>query len=467
LKRVSAKIADLVFGGQPDATLSERVHRRIEQQQATSEIIVGWIQASAIVFFAVVYAISPKAFPPGTRFEPVPWTLGIYAVFTAVRIVLAHRGHLSRRFVAVSTVVDIAVLMLTIWSFHLQYQAPPALYLKAPTLMYVFILIALRTLRFEPLYVLIAGGCSAAGWLALFLYAALGSGAEASVFTHSYVEYVTSYKILRGAEIDKILSILMVTAILALALVRARKLLISSMTEEVVAADLARFFAPEIAEQVRRAQLDPLTGQGVRRDAAILSIDLRRFTRLSHDLPPTELIVLLGEYHSRLVPVIERHHGSIDKYLGDGILASFGAVAPSKSYAADLCRALEELTAAARSWAAERKKRGLAVPTIGMAGVSGEVVFGTIGHETRLEYTVIGEVVNLAAKLEKFTKHEGGPALVTRGTYALALAQDYRPQAAVKELPARSIEGVDDPVDLVALVASPDSQEDGTPGSGE
>lgn len=461
LRRVTGIIADLVFGGQTDATLSERVRRRIEQQQATSEIIVGWIQASAIVFFGVVYTISPKAFPPGTSFEPVPWTLGIYAVFTAVRIVLAHRGRLSRRFVAVSTVVDIAVLMLTIWSFHLQYGAPPALYLKAPTLMYVFILIALRTLRFEPLYVLIAGGCSAAGWLALFLYAAVGSGAEAPLFTHSYIEYVTSYKILRGAEIDKILSILMVTAILALALVRARKLLVSSVAEEVAAADLARFFAPEVAAQLRHAQIDPLAVQGVRCDAAMLSIDLRGFTQLSHDLPPSKLIAILGEYHSRLVPVIERHRGSIDKYLGDGILASFGVVAPTTSYAADLCRAVEELTAAARSWEAERRKRGLPAPAIGMAGAAGEVVFGTIGHKTRLEYTVIGEVVNLAAKLEKQTKHEGVPALLTRQIYALALAQGYRPQVTVKELPARSIDGVADPVDLVALAArGPNAQDD-------
>jgi adenylate cyclase len=451
LKRVTANVADLVFGGETSAALSERVHRRIEQQQATSEIIVGWIQASAIIFFAVVYAISPKAFPPGTRFEPIPWTLGIYAVFTAVRIFLAYRGRLSRRFVAISTIVDITVLMLTIWSFHLQYQAPPALYLKAPTLMYVFILIALRTLRFEPLYVMIAGGCSAAGWLVLFLYAALVSDVEAPVFTRSYVEYVTSYKILRGAEIDKVLSILMVTAILTLTLVRARKLLVNCVAEEVVAADLARFFAPEVAKQLRDAQIGPLAGQGVRCDAAILSIDLHGFTRISHDLPPTELIALLSEYHARLVPVIERHNGSIDKYVGDGILASFGAVAPSANYAADLCRAVEELTAAAEAWVAERRKRGLAAPAIGMAGASGEVVFGTIGHETRLEYTVIGEVVNLAAKLEKHTKREGVPALLTRSTYALALTQGYHPQAAVDEVPARSIEGVTDPVDLVAL----------------
>src|SRR5258708_30156917 len=108
----------------------------------------------------------------------------------------------------------------------------------------------------------------------------------------------------------------MVTAILALSLVRARKLLVSSVAEEVAAADLARFFAPEIAEQLRHTEIDPLTGQGVRRDAAILSIDLRGFTRLSHDMPPAELIPLLREYQSPLVPSTHRHHSHLDSNRG-------------------------------------------------------------------------------------------------------------------------------------------------------
>ncbi len=451
LRRALANVAAFVFGEQVEATLSERVRQRIERQQTASEIIIGWVQAGAIVFFAVIYAISPKAFPPGTRFEPVPWTLAIYAVFTSVRMILAYRGRLSDGLVAISTVVDIAVLMITIWSFHLQYQAPPALYLKAPTLMYVFILIALRALRFEPRYVLIAGGCGAAGWLALFVFAAGGSGDATPIFTHSYVDYVTSYKILRGAEIDKILSILMVTAILALSLVRARKLLINSVAEAAAATDLARFFAPEIATRLRRTEIDPVAGQGIRREAGILSIDMRGFTALSHDMPPTELIALLSEYQSRLVPVIQRHHGSIDKYLGDGILASFGAVVSNANHAADLCRAMEELMVTAQTWRLERQERGLAAPLIGMAGATGEVVFGTVGHETRLEYTVIGEVVNLAAKLEKLTKREGVPTLLTHQGYVLAVAQGYRPEATIEERPGRSIEGLAGPVDLVAL----------------
>jgi len=218
-----------------------------------------------------------------------------------------------------------------------------------------------------------------------------------------------------------------------------------------VVIDFARFFVPEVAEHLRQTETAPRTGQGVRREAAILSIDLRGFTRLARDLPPTELMALLGEYQSRFVPVIQRHGGKVDKYLGDGILASFGAINPNGTYAADLCRTVEELALAAEAWASERSRRGLPTPLVGMAGAAGDVVFGTVGHETRLEYTVIGEAVNLAAKLEKHTKREGVPVLLTRRTFDRAVAQGYRPQWPVEDKPGRAVDGIDDPVDLITF----------------
>jgi adenylate cyclase len=417
-------LAAFATGALQSAPLRESVSRDTERQREASEIIVGWMQAAVIVFFAALYAISPKAFPSGTPVHPVPWTLAIYALFTAGRLFLAHRGRLRRGFVVLSVVVDMAVLMITIRSFHLQYQAPPALYLKAPTLMYVFIFIALRTLRFEPAYVLLAGGGAALGWLGLFLYAVWGP--QFPGYTHSDVSYATSYRILRGAEIDKIISILVVTMILALSLARGRQLLARSVAGESAATYLSRFFAPEVAAQIRRAGGDAASVRCEGCRAAILIADLRGFTALPHGRSAEELIGLLAEYHARLVPVIERHGGSIDKYLGDGILASFGAVVPNPNYAADLYGTIDELAERVERWRRERAERGRPAPAVGIAGAVGEIVFGPVGHPTRLEYTVIGEVENLVAKFEKHTKSEGVWALTTSDSYALALAQGYR-----------------------------------------
>ncbi|HVB17828.1 MAG TPA: adenylate/guanylate cyclase domain-containing protein, partial [Stellaceae bacterium] len=442
-----ASLAEGVIGNRRRPALPERISRDIARQQEAGEIIVSWTQAGLIAFFATLYAISPKSFSASTPFQPVPWTLAIYALFTAGRLVLAYRGRLSRGFVALSVVVDISVLMTTIWSFFLQYRAPPALYLKAPTLLYVFIFIALRTLRFEPGFVLLAGGCAALGWLGLLLYAVWGP--EFAGFTHSYVAYATTYQILLGAEIDKVISILVVTLILALSLARGRQLLARSVAGESAASDLSRFFAPEVAAQIRLAEGDAASVRCEGCHAAILITDLRGFTALSHGRSADELIGLLVEYQSRLVPIIHRHGGSIDKYLGDGILASFGAIVPNATYAADLCRAIDDLADSAGAWQREREARGLAAPAVGMAGAVGDIVFGTVGHATRLEYTVIGEVVNLVAKLEKQTKSEGVRALMTGESYALALEQGYRANRPAEQRPGRKVEGVSDPVDVV------------------
>src|SRR5258708_35006250 len=85
-----ASLAEVVIGNRRRPALPERISRDIERQQEAGEIIVGWTQAGLIAFFAIVYAISPKSFSASTPFEPVPWTLGIYALFTAGRVVLAY-----------------------------------------------------------------------------------------------------------------------------------------------------------------------------------------------------------------------------------------------------------------------------------------------------------------------------------------------------------------------------------------
>jgi adenylate cyclase len=440
-----------VVGPPTPPRIPERVQHALAQEQDASEILVSLIQLAAIALFGLVYTIAPKAFPPDVPFEPVPWTLGAYAGFTLLRLWLAWRRLLRGWFLALSVIVDITVLMVTIWSFHLQYQEPAPIYLKAPTLMYVFILIALRTLRFEPGLVVLAGTAGAVGWLVIVAYAVLADGGAR--ITHDFATYAMSYEVLLGAEVDKVLSILIVTLILALALLRGRKLLIRATTEQLAASELARFFAPEVAGRIRAMEASIEPGQAEARAAAILMIDLRGFTLLSHRLEPQAVMELLSAYQALMVAAIDRHGGSVDKFMGDGILASFGATRPSPSYAADGLQAVEALIGAARRWALERAAAGLPAPAVGAALATGQVMFGAIGDRSRLEYTVIGDPVNLAAKLEKHTKVEGVAALCTAESYRLARRQGYAPRAVrPEERDARVVAGVDLPVDLVAFV---------------
>ncbi len=432
--------------------LPARVRAAISQQQDRSEIAIGWIQLAVVLTFGALYALSPKTFDASAMIEPVPWALALYAGFTILRLFLAYRRRLPAWFLALSVAIDMGLLLALIWSFHIQYEQPPSFILKAPTLLYVFIFIALRALRFEAAYVLLAGSVAAVGWLVLVSWVVTADPAD-SMITRDYVAYMTSNSVLLGAEFDKVVSILVVTGIIALAITRARRLLVRAVAEGAAARALSRFFAPEVAREITGAERVPEAGQGVVRDAAILVVDLRGFSALASRIPGDEVMALLAEYQARMVPAIRRHGGSVDKFLGDGILATFGAVVPSDRGAADALTALDDVLSEAADWARARVTAGEEPLRVGAAVATGRVVFGAVGDEDRLEFTVIGDAVNLAVKLEKHTKAEGVSALATAAAHAAATAQGYRRAVLPEALPARRVGGVDEPVDLVVMAA--------------
>lgn len=436
--------------GERGGAIPERVRHAIREQQESSEKLIAWVQLVVVSTFSVLYALSPKTSAVNPWLSPVALALLFYFLFTLLRLHLAYRGQIRGWLLGLSVIFDIALLMVLIWSFHLQYGQPASFSLKAPTLLYVFIFIALRALRFEPRYVVMCGVSAAAGWVLLVLYTVTASYPD-TMITRNYVTYLTSNSVLVGAEFDKILSILMVTGIIAVVLMRAQRLLERSVAEEEAARDLSRFFSPEIAQQITQSEQRIRAGEGEARNAAILSVDIRGFTGLSNRLEPSALIKLLTDYEARMVQVIETNGGSVDKFLGDGILASFGAAVTNDSYAADAVRAADGAIAAADTWAAERLASGELPVRIGVAVASGRIIFGAVGSESRLEYTCIGDPVNLSAKLEKHNSATGTRALVDAETYALALQQGYTPMLTHDRQNAAQVAGVDAPLDVVVL----------------
>jgi adenylate cyclase len=432
----------------PEAGLPERVRLAVRDQEDATERLISWAQLGIVLIFGTLYFISPK--PAELDIAPVPWALGIYLALTLGRLLWSHLGRLPDWSLAISVFVDVTLLMVLIWSFHIQYMQPPSFYLKAPTLLYVFIFIALRALRFDARFVILAGALAALGWGVLIAYVVYANPGD-TMITRDYVSYLTSNSILLGAEFDKIISILVVTGLIAVALFRAKGLLVRAVSEQAAARELSRFFAPEIAERIKGAADHILAGSGEMREAAILNLDLRGFTPLAGALPPGEVMGLLADYQQRMVPVIQRHGGSIDKFLGDGIMATFGAVRPSDRQAADALAALEAVMAEAAAWQRDCQSQGRSCPQVNGAVATGRVLFGAVGDDTRLEYTVIGEAVNLAAKLEKHNKELGVRALCDSASYDRALAQGFTPTVPKRRLAAVQVAGLGEPIDLVVV----------------
>ena len=150
------QLAAFIFGQPVERRMPARVRSAILRQQVQAEILIGWTQLALVLFFLVLYTIAPKP-PDGMLLRPVPWILSGFLVFTLIRLALAHRRIIATWFLAGFVIADIGLLLLLIWSFHIQYAQPTAFSLKTPTLLYVFLFIALRTLRFDPSYVVIAG----------------------------------------------------------------------------------------------------------------------------------------------------------------------------------------------------------------------------------------------------------------------------------------------------------------------
>lgn len=402
-------------------SLPNVVRQSIERQQNSSERLIGWIQLSILVAFALLYTIAPKTLLGDGDFEPVPYFLGAYFVFTCVRLYLAYKTTLAYWILILSVFVDMGLLIGLIWSFHLQYMQPPSFYLKAPTLLYIFIFISLRALRFEPGFVLFSGLIGALGWLLLVGFAVMGESGQA-VITRDYVEYLTSNSVLVGGEVDKIISILMVTFILTLAIARGRALLIHSIIDSNTAQSLSYFVPETVASRIASSDGPLIDTQTETREASILFVDLVSFASLAEQLTPAELIATINEYFRLISEPIERNHGVINQFQGDAILASFNLPSVDPDHASNAVRTALEIQ---RLLADYQFANGLKLTV--RAGVNtGQVVGGFVGTPDRLSYTVYGDQVNVAARLQELSKQRNSSNLVSLRTMQLCNAEQFQ-----------------------------------------
>lgn len=411
LQALKIPVKRLWLSRTPQAAIPTRIATRIRAQEEASEILVGWIQLAVVLGFSLVYVAAPKTFSADAPFRPVPWVLAVYFAFTLLRLVLAHRHRLPEWLRYASIVIDMALLLVLIWSFHLQYLQPPSFYLKAPTVLYIFIFIALRTLNFDARKVVTAGVVAVLGWLVLVVYV-ITIDPRDSMITHDYVEYLTSNSILIGAEIDKVISILVVTGVLALAIKRNLGLLTYAVREGVSNEDLARFVPAEVASLTRTSDDGVQVGNGELREATILFLDIEGFTTLSERLEPKRLVGTLNQFYAAVAEPLTRHDGAIVQFQGDAVLATFNAPRLNPEHAANAVRAALEIQALLTT-----RTFGDGIPLRARIGINtGQVVHGLIGTPDRLGYTVIGDEVNLAARLEALNKDYGSSIIVSGET---------------------------------------------------
>ena len=187
----------------------------------------------------------------------------------------------------------------------------------------------------------------------------------------------------------------------------------------------SRFISPEMVNQLLDTQ--DISSINKRTELTILFSDIRGFTTLSEKLSPEDVVSLLNPYLEIMSAIIHKHGGTVDKYEGDAIVAFFGEPIPHKDHAVRAARAALEMREALNRLNKKWQTEGTYTDTfeMGIGLNTGEVFVGLLGSEERVNYTIIGDAANLAARLQDQTKEFGFPILISGETNESIKAQFY------------------------------------------
>ncbi|MBS4045130.1 MAG: adenylate/guanylate cyclase domain-containing protein [Alphaproteobacteria bacterium] len=342
--------------------------------------------------------------------------IGVAAVF----LLLGWVPHLLRRhkyavpirlgFVVLDAILVTAVVILPPPG-GLDYGFPIQMRVRGPEFLYLVLLIVGSALSYSPLQVIWTGIWSILAWAGGVIMVAMRSDtlptprgigdspqALLQLITHPY--YVGYFQLLNQVVLTAI-----ATAVLAAAVWRSRALLFRHTRAEIARADLARYVAPDVADAIMD---DPTTaesfGTPANRNVAVLFADVVGFTSLSEHMAPDRVVRLLKSLHERGSGVVFAHGGSLDKYLGDGFLATFGGIRSQPDAAARAVRCALALQDEVERWNAKRQARGHVPLRLSVGVHYGPVVAANVGSAQRLEFTVVGDTVNIASRLETLTR---------------------------------------------------------------
>jgi adenylate cyclase len=208
-----------------------------------------------------------------------------------------------------------------------------------------------------------------------------------------------------------------------------------------------KFINKEIAEQAMRGEL---TLGGETKKATIFFSDIRGFTNMAEMMDPNDVVRFLNSYMTRMVDCVEKTGGVVDKFIGDAVMAVWGAPISAGSPEADALNCVKTALFMREALIELNKTRGTEKrPTIriGCGINSGDILAGQIGSSRRMEYTVVGDAVNLASRTEELTKIMGADILVTENTRRLIAAS-----VLTEEMPSVLVKGKENPIRIFAVI---------------
>lgn len=335
-------------------------------------------------------------------------------IAAAVPFVFARRSSRLRRLATPLALFDVVVYALLVLGGAAALGLPTVTLAAIPSFVFGFVLLALAAMRFSFLPILSVGGLMIAITLAPALLpevppvALRADAPPVAVFS-------------RAGAAARAAMTTTVVIVLVMIVARSRVLLVEGLRVGAGAANLARYLPAPVAERAARDGIDALS-RGAEQPAAVLFADIVGFTALSERLPPPMVGRILSDLRSLQRQAIETHGGIVDKFIGDAVMGVFGVPDPDPDPAAagHALAAARTMQARLAQWNETRGGHGEPALRVGIGVHYGPVFAGAVGDEGRLEFAVLGDTVNVAARCEALTRSVGADLVVTEAVLEAA-----------------------------------------------
>ena len=388
--------------------LEQRRHLRLGALMAKAERegarLQFWARTVALMAVELFFAVFAKWDPAsGFMFSAVL----VFFLIGLLHYRLVKKGYSPVWVGAVFGTLDMILLTLLLVGPNpfAEIVMPPAMNLREAGFQYLLIFVCLGALTLSPRLAAWLGIAAAICWTAAVAWVVTRPGTIVTLvqaenmrfdehvrlyFNPNYVDLIN--------QLTHIVVILIITGILATVVSRSRRMADDYTTAERARSNLARHFSPNVVDEL--ASNDEPFGPVRRQEMAVLFADIVGFTAYSEDHPAEQVFELLRTFHRRMEQVVFDHGGTVDNYIGDCIMATFGVPRPTEDDAARALRCARAMAAAVQEWNRERRAKGSAPVDVRIGGQYGPVVLGAIGSERNLSFAVVGDTCNVASRLQ-------------------------------------------------------------------
>ena len=346
-------------------------------------------------------------------------------------------------------IIDVVIVttLPVIWYISVGGKSiPPTYMIKGPLYYaYLFMFLFFNSFAIEPLFTLvntIGGVLSQIGHL-LYLFLEGSTNMTAGFVAHNV-----------GVDLSPTfyLSVLFVYAVSGISLCfflrNIKKTIFTAVRNQTATTQLGRYFSPKIRDRIMSEEEANPLGEGQLQNVVVLFSDIRNFTSYCENNTPGDVVSFLRNYHSHMVNAIFKNGGTLDKFIGDGIMATFGTPTPSSDDALNSIKSAIKMSESLKEINEKRIRNGLSEIKHGIGIHYGPAIIGNVGSEDRLEYTVIGDTVNIASRLESSTKELNEEIIISND-----LREMVRDKIKDKKKGSISLKGKMEPIEVVAVEA--------------